>query len=297
MVIIEHLAKRYGNVRAVNDLSFQVKPGAVTGFLGPNGAGKTTTLRMATHLIRPDAGRVTFDGVEYEHLTKPPRHVGLALEPIVFHPGRRAIDHLMMLAPYAGVGRKRCEQVLGLVGLDGVAHKRVGKFSLGMRGRLNLASALLGDPQTLLLDEPVNGLDPEGIRWIRELLRTLADQGRTILISSHLLSEVQQTVDNVVIIAHGELVYQGSLQALEDLGSSQIVVQTGEPDALRTLASENGWTITSDGPRTVKIQGATAAEVGSVAYTAGIPLEGLNSESTDLESIFFDLTQGHGRMR
>ena len=295
MVIFEHLAKRYGSLKAVDDLSFTVEPG-VTGFLGPNGAGKTTTLRIATDLIRPDAGKVSFDGTAYSKLRKPATRVGLALEPVVFHPGRTAFDHLMMLAPYAGVGKKRCQEVIELVGLGDAAGKRVGKFSLGMRGRLNLAAALLGDPEILLLDEPVNGLDPEGIRWMRELLRSLADKGRTILISSHLLSEVAQTVDRVVIIAHGRLVYQGSLAELESASTPVVSVQTSDPAALRTLAQQHNWTITVQ-PDQILIEGPTAAEIGAAAFSAGIALEGLTSHTTDLESIFLTLTEGQGEMR
>ena len=295
MVIFEHIAKRYGSLKAVDDLSFTVEPG-VTGFLGPNGAGKTTTLRIATDLIKPDAGKVSYDGVPYSKLTKPATHVGLALEPVVFHPGRTAMDHLMMLAPYAGVGKKRCQEVISLVGLADAADKRVGQFSLGMRGRLNLAAAMLGDPQILLLDEPVNGLDPEGIRWMRELLRSLAREERTILISSHLLSEVSQTVDRVVIIAHGKLVYQGSLAELESASTSVVLVQTSDPAAVRALAAQHGWTITVK-PDQILIEGPTAAEVGAAAFSAGIALEGLSSQTTDLESIFLTLTEGQGEMR
>jgi len=295
MVIFEHIAKRYGSLKAVDDLSFTVKPG-VTGFLGPNGAGKTTTLRIATDLIRADAGKVSYDGTAYAKLDKPATHVGLALEPVVFHPGRTAFDHLMMLAPYAGAGKQRCQEVIGLVGLGDAAGKRVGKFSLGMRGRLNLAAALLGDPEILLLDEPVNGLDPEGIRWMRELLRSLASQGRTILISSHLLSEVAQTVDRVVIIAQGRLVYEGSLEELESASTSVVSVQVPDPAALRVLAGQHNWKISVQ-PDQILIEGPTAAEVGAAAFSAGIQLEGLASHTTDLESIFLSLTEGQGEMR
>ncbi|MDR0284590.1 MAG: ATP-binding cassette domain-containing protein [Propionibacteriaceae bacterium] len=298
MITIEHLSKSYGSLAAVDDLSFTVKPGRVTGFLGPNGAGKTTTLRMATNLIHPDRGRVTFGGQPYRQLTKPFTHVGMALEPAVFHPGRTALNHLLMLAPHAGAGRQRCEQVLGLVGLADAAGKRVGKFSLGMRGRLNLAAALLGDPDTLLLDEPVNGLDPEGIRWIRELLRGLAAEGRTILISSHLLSEVQQTVEAVVIIAHGRLVYEGGLAELEGLAGSAVDVRSESPAAVRGLAHAHGWTVReASDPAVVRIEGATPTEIGQAAMTAGIPLAGLTEHGADLESVFFALTEGQGGMR
>jgi len=295
---VEHLAKRYGPLQAVDDLSFTVKAGTVTGFLGPNGAGKTTTLRLSTALVRPDAGRTTFDGRLYAELARPLREVGVALEPTVFHPGRTALDHLLMLAPYAGVGRRRCDQVLKLVGLKDAATKRVGQFSLGMRGRLNLAYALLGDPGILLLDEPANGLDPEGIRWLRELLRALADQGRAILISSHLLSEVEQTVDEVVIIAHGRLVFQGALADLET-PTTGVAVETPDPAGVRTLAAARGWTV-APGPAhsgTVVIRGAAATEVAREVVLAGIPLEGLHQQTTDLESVFLGLTEGEAGMR
>jgi len=295
MVIFEHLTKRYGSLKAVDDLSFTVEPG-VTGFLGPNGAGKTTTLRIATDLIRPDTGKVSFDNEPYSKIRKPATHVGLALEPVVFHPGRTAFDHLMMLAPYAGVGKKRCQEVISLVGLADAANKRVGKFSLGMRGRLNLAAALLGDPEILLLDEPVNGLDPEGIRWMRDLLRSLAGEGRTILISSHLLSEVAQTVDRVVIIAHGKLVYEGSLAELESASTPIVSVQASDPAAVRGLAAQYGWTVDVQ-PDQILIEGPTAAQVGEAAFSAGIALEGLSTHTTDLESIFLTLTEGQGEMR
>jgi len=298
MIVCEHLAKRYGPVAAVDDLSFTVKPGKVTGFLGPNGAGKTTTLRVSTGLVRPDAGRTTFDGKTYGQLAYPLAHIGVALEPTVFHPGRTGLDHLMMLAPYAGVGRKRCDEVLTLVGLAEAGGKRVGQYSLGMRGRLNLAFALLGNPGTLLLDEPANGLDPEGIRWMRELLRAMAAEGRTILISSHLLSEVQQTVDEVVIIAHGRLVYDGGLAELE-APTGGVAVRTTDPAGLLNLAAAERWTVAGapapDG--TVIVRGPAPADVSKAVVMAGIPLVGLAEQATDLESVFFQLTEGQGGLR
>ena len=298
MIEFEHLVKRYGSLKAVDDLSFTVKPGRVTGFLGPNGAGKTTTMRMSTNLIRCDAGRATFNGRPYAKLTKPLTKVGVALEPVVFHPGRSAIDHLMMLAPYAGVGRTRCQEVLEMVSLGDVADKRVGQFSLGMRGRLNLAAALLGDPGIMMLDEPVNGLDPEGIRWMRELLRGLAGEGRTILISSHLLSEIEQTVDDLVIIAHGKLVYAGPLAELEGSRTPMVAVQVADTSALHTLAMTHGWAVHEASPTgAVLLEGPTPAEVGLATLAAGIPLEGLAQHNSDLESLFLELTEGQGEMR
>src|SRR5665811_1940819 len=205
VVVIDHLSKNFGHVHAVDDLSFTVHPGRVTGFLGPNGAGKTTTLRILLGLVSATAGTATIGGSTYGHFVRPMRSVGAALEAANIHPGRSALDHLRVYAPQAGVSDARCREVLDLVGLGPVARRRVGGFSLGMRQRLALATTLLGDPPVLLLDEPANGLDPEGIAWLRVLLRHLASEGRTVLVSSHVLSEVEQTVDDVVIIAKGRL--------------------------------------------------------------------------------------------
>ncbi|MCU0263893.1 MAG: ATP-binding cassette domain-containing protein [Candidatus Nanopelagicales bacterium] len=217
VVEVVGLTKRFGPVHAVTDLSFTVVPGRVTGFLGPNGAGKTTTLRMLLGLATPDAGTATIGGRPYAARTRPASHVGAALEAASFHPGRTARDHLRVYAPQIGVGDARCDEVLGIVGLADAADRRTGGFSMGMRQRLALATTLLGDPQVLLLDEPANGLDPEGIAWLRQFLRYLAGQGRTVLVSSHVLSEVEQTVDDVVIIARGRLVHASSLAQLEAL--------------------------------------------------------------------------------
>ena len=299
MIVFDRLAKHYGSFWAVDNLSFVVQPGKVTGFLGPNGAGKTTTMRMSTGLIRPDAGQVTFDGKPYAKLAKPATKVGVSMEPVVFHPGRTAMDHLMMLAPYAGAGKQRCKKVLDMVGLADVANKRVGKFSLGMRGRLNLAAAMLGDPGIVMLDEPINGLDPEGIRWIRELMQSLAAEGRTVLVSSHLLSEVEQTVDDLVIIAHGRLVYSGTLADLEASRTTAVSVKATDPDGFRYLARTQGWTI-QDGPNSpdgITVEGVSPAEIGAAALNAGIVIEGLTAHSSDLESIFLQLTEGQGDMR
>ncbi|MDR0782762.1 MAG: ATP-binding cassette domain-containing protein [Propionibacteriaceae bacterium] len=297
MVIFEHLTKRYGSLTAVNDLSFTVKPGRVTGFLGPNGAGKTTTLRMATGLIRPDAGYALFDGTLYRDLAKPWRKVGVAFEPVVFHPGRTALNHLLAYAPYADASRARCEALLDLVGLTAAANKRVGQFSLGMRGRLSLAVAMLGDPEILLLDEPVNGLDPEGIRWVRELLRRLASEGRTILVSSHLLAEAAQTVDEIVIIAQGKLLFQGSLAEAESSATSVVWVKPSSPEAFQALARRNHWKILPGDGTHFRLEGLTTTEIGAASLAAGIPLEGLRAQAGDLESIFLRLTEGQGGMR
>jgi ABC-2 type transport system ATP-binding protein len=214
MLNVDHLTKRYGTVTAVDSLSFEVEPGRVTGFLGPNGAGKTTTLRMLLGLTAPTSGTATINGVRYRDLPYPARTVGAALDNDCFHPGRSAAEHLRIMATAAGISRRRVPQVLELVGLTQDARRRVGTYSLGMRQRLTLATTLLGDPGVLILDEPLNGLDPDGIRWMRDLLRDLAAEGRTVLVSSHLLAEAAQTVEDVVVISHGRLAAEGPVAGL-----------------------------------------------------------------------------------
>ncbi|MDR1807001.1 MAG: ABC transporter ATP-binding protein [Propionibacteriaceae bacterium] len=299
MIEVSHLTKRFGALVAVDDLSFQVQPGRVTGFLGPNGAGKTTTLRVGLGLVRATAGAVTFDGVPYGKLRRPLRRVGAALEASSFHPGRTAREHLRCLAPQAGVKADRCDEVLDLVGLTAAADKRVKGFSLGMRGRLGLAATLLGDPDILLLDEPTNGLDPEGIAWMRGLLRQMADEGRTVLISSHLLSEVQQTVDDVIIIAHGKLVHASSLDELAARAENRTLIVPADPRALVTLARRQGWRLepAPDGPTAAHLVGPTAAEIGHACYAAGVELYQLATQREGLEGAFLQLTEGQGAMR
>ena len=214
MINVDHHTKRYGAVTAVDGLSFEVGPGRVTGFLGPNGAGKTTTLRMLLGLAAPTSGTATINGVRYRDLRNPARTVGAALENDCFHPGRSAAEHLRIMATMAGISHRRVAQVLDLVGLTEDGHRRVGTYSLGMRQRLTLATTLLGDPGVLILDEPLNGLDPDGIRWMRDLLHRLAGEGRTVLVSSHLLAEAAQTVQDVVVISHGRLAAEGPVTEL-----------------------------------------------------------------------------------
>jgi ABC-2 type transport system ATP-binding protein len=213
-ISIQNLTKRYGSVLAVDDLSFDVEPGRVTGFLGPNGSGKTTTLRIMLGLATPTTGTATIDGLAYHELPDPVRQVGAALDSGCFHPGRSAAQHLRIIATATGLSRRRVDEVLGLVGLSDVAGRRVGGFSLGMRQRLSLAGALLGDPGVLVFDEPLNGLDPDGIRWLRALLRGFAAEGGTVLVSSHMLAELAQTIDSVVIVDHGRLLAQGPVAEL-----------------------------------------------------------------------------------
>jgi len=291
---IDGLTKQFGAVRAVDDLTFTVRPGAVTGFLGPNGAGKTTTLRMLLGLTRPSAGRALVGDREYAAHGRPGRVVGAALEASSFHPGRTGLAHLEVFAPQVGVARPRCRQVLEAVGLGHAAKQRVGRYSLGMRQRLGLATALLADPPVIVLDEPTNGLDPEGIVWIRRLLRQFADEGRTVLVSSHLLREVEASVDDVVIIAQGRLRHASPLADLRTRATPSAYVVAARPDGLVALAADRGWTTTPDGEG-ILVDGATAADVGAAAYGAGLELHELVRRDVDLEAVFFELTRPEDR--
>jgi ABC-2 type transport system ATP-binding protein len=280
------LTKRFGTVLALDDLSFSVRPGVVTGFLGPNGAGKTTTLRCLLGLVSPTAGTVTIDGRAYRDIHDPLRTVGAALEAASFHPGRSARAHLEVMALAGGLPASRVGEVLTLVGMTEFADRRVGGYSLGMRQRLALAQALLGDPPVLVLDEPANGLDPAGIAWLRHFLRALAGEGRTVVISSHVLSEVQQTVDDVVVIARGRLVRQGALADLEG-GPAAVLVRTPTPTLLRdALAS---YAVTEVDGR-LRVEGGTTDEVGHLAHAAGVELHELTAEASDLEKVFLRMT-------
>jgi len=289
VVAVEGLTKRFGSVTAVNDLTFTVLPGRVTGFLGPNGAGKTTTMRVLLSLVSPTSGTATIGGVPYTALPDPLRTVGASLEATGFHPGRSGRDHLRVLATTAGIAHSRADEVLALVGLSDAARRRTGGYSMGMRQRLALAAALLGDPDVLLLDEPSNGLDPEGIAWLRGFLRHLAGEGRTILVSSHLLSEVRQTVDDVVIISRGRLIRQGTLADLA--GDILVLARTPTPDDLARALSAAELRVSPGEDGVLRVAGATPAEVGSVAHRAGVELHELRAEESDLEQIFLELTR------
>jgi ABC-2 type transport system ATP-binding protein len=287
---VSHLTKTFGPVRAVDDLSFTVRPGRVTGFLGPNGAGKTTTLRMLLGLVAPTSGTATIGGRRYADLERPMRTVGAAHEAADFHPGRTALDHLRVFAPQAGVPDARAAEVLDLVGLSFAAKRRVGGFSLGMRQRLALATTLLGDPPVLLLDEPANGLDPEGIRWLRDLLRALAAQGRTVLVSSHVLSEVQQTVDDVVIIAGGRLVHASTLEELSRLAAPRVRVASPDAAGLAALVAAGGWPGAQVAAGVVELTDTDVATVGHAAHAAGLELHELATQGAGLEDVFLRLT-------
>ncbi|MFC7494616.1 MULTISPECIES: ATP-binding cassette domain-containing protein [unclassified Nocardioides] len=293
VLAVEHIGKSFGAVRAVDDLTFSVRPGAVTGFLGPNGAGKTTTLRMLLGLTRPTAGRALVGGKPYGDHERPARVVGAALEASSFHPGRSGLGHLEVFATQAGVSAKRCRELIDFVGLGPAADRRVGGYSMGMRQRLGLATALLADPPAIVLDEPANGLDPEGIKWMRGLLRTFADEGRTVLISSHVLSEVQHTVDDVVIIAHGRLVHASSLADLSALAAPETYVESPAADALARLCDDRGWAHRADGTGRL-VADVPAAEIGAAAYAGGIELHQLASRGVGLEDVFLRLTGGDG---
>ena len=292
VVEVRGLTKTFGPVRAVDDLSFTVQPGRVTGFLGPNGAGKTTTLRMLLGLATADAGTATIGGLRYADRPAPAHHVGAALEAASFHPGRTARDHLRVYTPQVGVTDSRADEVLGLVGLADAARRRVGGFSMGMRQRLALATTLLGDPQVLLLDEPANGLDPEGIAWLRQFLRYLAGQGRTVLVSSHVLSEVEQTVDDVIIIAKGRLVHQSSLGDLEALARPAVRIVSPDADGLAALVAEQGWTPSTrfDAPNVAVVYDLQLPVVGAAAFARGLQLHELSPAGTSLEELFLQLT-------
>jgi ABC-2 type transport system ATP-binding protein len=291
-IVLEGLTRRYGDVLAVDDVSAQILPGRVTGFLGPNGAGKTTVLRMLLGLVEPTAGRATVRGMEYRDLAEPPTQVGAALEATGFHPGRTGRAHLWSLAPAARADRRRVDGLLQLVGLADAADRRVGGYSLGMKQRLSLATALLGDPPVLVLDEPANGLDPEGIAWLRTFLRSYAAQGRAVLVSSHVLSEVEQTVDDLLLLSRGRLVFSGRLADLDVAGSSGTFVRTPETDRLRAALTREGLSCDPPDarwPDGVVVRGADPGRVSVLAYGEGVTVTELRPFERSLESVFLEL--------
>jgi ABC-2 type transport system ATP-binding protein len=294
---VHGLTKRFGDVLAVDDLSFEVGQGSVTGFLGPNGSGKTTTLRMVLGLVTPTAGTATIAGTPYRDLVDPIRHVGAVLESTSFHPGRRARDHLRVLCVAAGLPPSRVDEVLDQVGLGDVGSRRVKGFSLGMRQRLGLAAALLGEPEVLILDEPANGLDPEGVHWLRQFLRSYADGGRTVLVSSHLLAEVAQTVDQVVIIANGRLVRQSSLAALAGQVTPSVWVRTPQAPALKAALAAQGIAADLKTADTVVALETTTETVGLTAAGSGLVIYEMTAQHFDLEELFLELTTTTGGIR
>lgn len=295
-ISVRHLSKRFGPVTAVADLSFEAHPGRVTGFLGPNGAGKTTTLRMLVGLVTPTAGQATFGGTSFVELAHPQRAVGCVLE-ASFHPGRSGRNSLRVLADTAAVGPDRVDELLALVGLTEAARRPTGSYSLGMKQRLALAGALLGDPDYLVLDEPANGLDPEGIRWLRSFLRAYAARGRVVLVSSHLLAEVQATVDDVVVISHGRLLRQAAMRDL-DLAQGAVRVRVPQPDRARDVLLALGLEVTvqsdDEGPF-LRVRTGDNARVGAALFEAGLPVSELARERYDLEEQFFAMVEGQER--
>jgi ABC-2 type transport system ATP-binding protein len=286
------LTKVFGDVRAVSDLSFELQAGTITGFLGPNGAGKTTTLRMLLGLAAPTSGQALVFDRRYLELDEPAKRIGAVLEATDFHPGRSGRDHLRMLARSVNIPDTRVEEVLRLVDLHDAGRRRVKGYSLGMRQRLGLAAALLGDPELLILDEPANGLDPEGVRWLRDFLRSFAAQGRTVLISSHVLAEVAQTVDQILIVSGGHLIVESSLEQLTSRVAGSARVRTPQPAQLQEALAREGLQSTPSNDGALLVNGVTSERVGDIAFAAGIPLHELVTEGSSLEEIFLELTTG-----
>lgn len=298
-IVVSGLTKQYKKVRAVDSLSFTVAPGRVTGFLGPNGAGKTTTLRMMLNLVTPTAGIATIGGRRYADLPDPLRQVGAVLEASSAHRGRTGRNHLRVICAAAGLPATRVDEALAMVGLTPAGKRKFKGYSMGMRQRLGIAAALLGDPKVLILDEPANGLDPEGIRWMRDLLKHLAGQGRTVLVSSHLLSEMELLADDVVIIAAGQLVAQGAVQQVIGGMSNLARVRVSTPHAEKLAAAigERGGAVQPGENGALLVTGLDAPAVGAMALAAGVELHELTTERPDLERVFLELTAGKAGIR
>jgi ABC-2 type transport system ATP-binding protein len=298
LITVSGLTKRYKDVVAVDDLSFDVRPGRITGFLGPNGAGKTTTLRMILGLAAPSAGSATIGGVGYAELAEPLRRVGGLLEASAAHKGRTGRNHLRILCRSVGIPLQRADEVLELVGLTPAGRRKFKGYSLGMRQRLGIAAAMIGDPQVLILDEPANGLDPDGIRWMRDLLKALAAQGRTVLVSSHLLAEMEILADDLVIIAAGRLVASGTLASVIDSIAATGATLVRTPDVEKLSAALNGdAVVTMDDAGDLLITGVDAATIGEAAARSGAVLHQLATQRPDLEGVFLELTKGKAAIR
>ena len=292
MIEARGLTKQYGDKTAVDELTFTVRPGVVTGFLGPNGAGKSTTLRMVLGLDRPTRGTATVNGRSYADLPAPLHEVGALLEARAVHTSRSAYNHLRALAATHGIPRRRVDEVVDLVGLGEVARKRAGSFSLGMGQRLGIASALLGDPPTIILDEPVNGLDPEGIRWVRELLRSLAAEGRTVFVSSHLMAEMALTADHLIVLGRGRMIADTSVQELIATASaSTVLVRSPEAERLRAALTGPDVTISSSQGEVLEVTGLSAAQIGDTARDLGIAVHELTPQQASLEEAFMSMTR------
>jgi ABC-2 type transport system ATP-binding protein len=292
MIAARGLTKRYGDKLAVDDLTFTVRPGVVTGFLGPNGAGKSTTMRMILGLDAPTRGSVTVNGRPYREHTAPLREVGALLDARSVHPGRSARNHLLALAQTSGIPRSRVDEVVEAVGLESVARRRAGGFSLGMGQRLGIAAALLGDPRTVILDEPVNGLDTEGIRWIRSLLQSLAAEGRTVFVSSHLMSEMALTAQHLIVIGRGRLIADtGVEEFIARAAPGMVRARSTDPEALAALLRSRDVAVSEDGDGALAVAGVSTDQVGRLAGAAGITLLELTAQQASLEEAFIDLTR------
>jgi ABC-2 type transport system ATP-binding protein len=291
MIEIDGLTKRYGDKTAVDGLSFVVEPGVVTGFLGPNGAGKSTTMRMIAGLDRPDSGTVRVNGKHYPEAAAPMAELGILLDARSVHPGLSARANLLALARTAGIGRRRVDEVIELAGLGEVAGTRAGGFSLGMGQRLGVAAALLGRPQTVVLDEPVNGLDPDGVRWIRLLLKSLAAEGRTVLVSSHLMSEMAQTATRLVVLGRGRLITETSVEDFTGRAAAGVLVRTPETGRLGQVLAAPGVTVIHDGTDLLRVSGVTAEQIGTAAWRARLPVYELTPTHASLEEAFMQVTQ------
>jgi len=291
MIEVRGLTKRYGEKVAVNDLTFSIEPGQVTGFLGPNGAGKTTTMRLILGLDYPNAGTVSVDGQRYSGLANPMREVGALLDAKAVHGGRSAYNHLLCLAQTNNLPRKRVAEVLELVGLSEVARKRSKGFSLGMSQRLGIAATMLGDPKVLMFDEPVNGLDPEGILWIRNLMKTLAAEGRTVFVSSHLMSEMENTADHLIVIGKGKLIADCTMnEFIAQSSGAAARVRTPSPDQLALALAAKGGEAAADGDGTLLVRGLTTEAIGDIAFEQGIRVHELSMLRASLEEAFMELT-------
>jgi ABC-2 type transport system ATP-binding protein len=290
MIKVEHLTKKYQDTTAVDDLDFEVRPGVVTGFLGPNGSGKSTTMRIILGLDHPSKGRATVKGKRYAELRDPLHQVGALLDAKAIHPGRSARNHLRALAASNRIPYSRVDQVLEFAGIASVAHKKVGNFSLGMSQRLGIAGALLGDPEVLIFDEPVNGLDPEGIRWIRDFFRSLANEGRTVFVSSHLMSEMAVTADQIIVIGRGKLITQGSIDSLTATAKGTVFVRGSNHEQLVAALKAHGADSTEVNDEGLTVSNLSAEQVGQIAFDASVVLFELTPQRASLEEVFMDLT-------
>ena len=292
MIEIDGLTKRYGDKAAVDGLSFVVEPGVVTGFLGPNGAGKSTTMRLIAGLDRPTSGTVRVNGKHYPRAAAPMSELGILLDARSVHPGLSARNNLLALARTAGIGRRRVDEVIELAGLAEVAGSRAGGFSLGMGQRLGVAAALLGQPRTVVLDEPVNGLDPDGVRWIRLLLKSLADEGRTVFVSSHLMSEMAQTATRLVVLGRGKLITEASVEDFTSHATTgEVLVRTPESARLGHVLAAPGVTVVNDGTDVIRVTGTTAEQIGAAAWQAHLPVYELTPAHASLEEAFMQVTR------